>query len=109
MKRYFKLRHYLILLKRQPSHTQHIAAGVFAGIITACIAAVILYYDYGFWHDTYSNKEEKSVVEDTMVTVQSPSEMIGGFLKEATAKFNDVTVSRKNILEGKDIYTKSEH
>lgn len=107
-KKYFSFKHYLSVLRRSSVHTQHVAAGVFAGIVTALIAAIILYYDYGFWRDTYSKQDENPVVEDTMVTVQSPSEMIGGFLQEATSKFKAINVSKENLLQGKDSYSKKE-
>lgn len=89
---------------------QHVYAATFAGAITALAAATILYFDYGFWHERYSRNEvvEVQTVNDPLVTVQSPGEMIGGFFKEASQKLKAINTSSSSILEGKETYKREE-
>ena len=87
---------------------QHVYAAIFAGSITFLLTAVILYFDYGFWHEKYRRDEvlETKSALDPMGTVQSPGEMIGSFFKEASIKLKEINLSGTNLLEGKDVYTK---
>jgi hypothetical protein len=90
---------------------QHLYAILFAGCITGLIAMVILYFDYGFWHERYTRAEdivEVHTTGDPMVTVQSPGEMIGGFFREASDKLKNINVSSTSLLEGKDTYSRDE-
>lgn len=109
VKKYLSTHHYLAVLRRQPSHMQHVYAAFFAGAVTVLIAAIILYFDYGFWHERYSRTElveTNAVVEDSMVTVQSPTEMLGGFFKEASQRLQSIKTGSSSLLEGKDVYTR---
>ena len=63
MKKYGSIKHYIAFLRRQPAHMQHIYAVIFAGSITALLAAIILYVDYGFWHERYVRNEEAATLE----------------------------------------------
>jgi hypothetical protein len=90
-------------------------AATFAGIVTGLVAVAILYFDYGFWHERYSRTEQLSTasiqtktVDDDMVTVQSPGEMIGDFFKEASTKLQTIKVTKPEMLEGKEVYIKEE-
>ena len=47
LKRYTSLTHYIEFLKKQSRHAQHVYGVIFAGTITALVASVILYEDYG--------------------------------------------------------------
>lgn len=78
-------------------------AFVFAGTITALIAAFILYTDYGFWHEKY-------VADDLVVeTVQeTPNESISTFWQEAKARFGSIGKNPGSLLEGKVEYKKEE-
>ncbi len=111
---YLSIRHYISVLRRQPAHMQHVYAIIFAGSITALIAGVILYTDYGFWREKYNRNEvlEVQVETDTtdpMVTVESPAKMIGGFFREASVKLKSIDVTVPDgLLEGKDNYTREE-
>lgn len=89
-------------------------AAIFAGSITVIIAGVILYVDYGFWHEKYRRSDvveisDTKTVDDPMVTVVSPTAMIGSFFKEASEKVKTINFSVPDgILEGKDSYTREE-
>jgi hypothetical protein len=118
MKRFLKkydyflsIKHYIAFLRRQPKHMQHVYAVFFAGAITAIAASGILYYDYGFWRDTYHRGEtndlvvvEKKNVDTQDVITQSPGQMMGDFLKEAGDRFRSIHVNSKDILQGKEEY-----
>lgn len=112
--KYLSIRHYISVLRRQPAHMQHVYAIIFAGSITALIAGVILYTDYGFWREKYNRNEVLEVQEETdttdpMVTVESPAKMIGGFFREASVKLKSIDVTVPDgLLEGKDNYTREE-
>ena len=122
MKRFFKrhehffsMQHYINVLRRQPQQMKHVYAVIFAGAVTMCIAVVILYVDYGFWHETYSRADVVESIDsqmaadsnDSAVTVVSPGAMIGDFFRQASDKIKtiDVTIP-KNLLEGKENYTR---
>ena len=103
------LRHYLRHVRRQNSHIQHVHAFAFAGIITALIAAFILYTDYGFWHERYQANDGLVVVDDpnTMsFDSAAPASSFGNFWAEAKARFTSIGSSSANLLEGKETYTK---
>lgn len=110
--KYLSIRHYISVLRRQPAHMQHVYAIIFAGSITALIAGIILYADYGFWHEKYSRSEVLEIQEETdttdpMVTVESPAKMIGGFFREASLKLKSIDVSvPEGLLEGSDSYSR---
>lgn len=103
---------YIHFLRRQPKHLQHVHAFVFSGIITVIIAGVILYTDYGFWHERYQRSDDIEVV-DTLIsspveTIQpaSPGEMWSRFWTEAKVQFSGVGSIGTSLLEGKETYTK---
>ncbi len=92
---------------------QHVYAATFAGSVTLLIAVAILYFDYGLWHEKYrrtddvvTTSKQEQVQDDSLITVQSPGEMIGTFIKEATVKIKAIDTSGANVLKGKDVYTK---
>ena len=94
---------------------QHVYAVVFAGVITALLAAIILYYDYGFWRTKYSRGDDLEILStkkdvtdtaDTLVTVTSPGAMIGNFLKEAGERARSINTDTSSFLKGKVEYTK---
>lgn len=103
--KHFTLRHYIRYVKRQNKHVQHIHGFVFAGIITGLIAFVILYTDYGFWHETYIADDSQMAADPAYVS-ESPSESLGRFWMEAKEQFSHVGSSSANFLEGKETYTK---
>jgi hypothetical protein len=105
MKRYFSLKHYISLLRRQSKHMQHVYAFIFAGTITALIAAVILYTDYGFWHDRYIRDDSALVVKST-TPMESPSKALSNFWSEAYEKFHAIGSVSGSLLEGKEVYVK---
>lgn len=90
---------------------QHVYAITFAGIITASIASLILYVDYGFWHERYSRGDEVVVSDVKDVEKQateSPSEMVSSFFGEAKEQFSKINTTGKDVLDGKEVYTKEE-
>ena len=108
---YLSPKHWLIVLRRQPSHMKHVYAALGAGLITAGLAALILYVDYGYWHEKYSRGEGDGTepVAEEMVNVVSPGKMIGAFFQEASKKVKEIDLTvPEGILEGKDNYTKEE-
>lgn len=101
------LKHYIRYVKRQNKHVQHIHGFVFAGIITSLIAFVILYTDYGFWHETYV-AEDLQIGTDQAAVSESPSQSFSRFWSEAKVEFSNVGSSSVNLLEGKETYTKEQ-
>lgn len=81
-------------------------AFIFAGTITAAIAAIILYVDYGFWHEKYSSEPIEVMQATTTVLQESPSEVLLRFMNEAKEQFNTIGESGKSLLEGKEVYIK---
>lgn len=106
LKRYTSFKNYIDFLRRQPRHAQHIYAFIFAGSITAIIASIILYVDYGFWRERYSSKPMDTTVATSTVLVESPSEVLSRFIIEAREQFNAIRESGESFLEGKEVYTK---
>jgi hypothetical protein len=91
LKRYTSLANYIAFLRRQSKHMQHVYALTIAGVITAGIASVILYVDYGFWHEQYKREDTLSIVEDKSVEVsESPSEMMSKFFQEAKVQIQSI-------------------
>jgi hypothetical protein len=106
LKRYTSLKNYIAFLKRQPQQMQHVYAFIFAGSITIAIAAVILYVDYGFWHEQYSSKTESDVeIATTTEMPESPIKMLSRFLGEAKTQLNNINASGSDLLQGKETYT----
>ena len=110
LKRYTSLTHYIEFLRRQPSHMQHIYAAIFAGSITALIAFVILYVDYGFWHERYKREDLTVIATTTVVgapvtTPEAPGEMLSRFFGEATDRIKSIDVSGIEMLRGKETYS----
>lgn len=104
MKRYFSLKHYVSVLRRQSKHMQHVYAFIFAGSITALIAAVILYTDYGFWHDRYVRDDSALVVKEEKTQMESPGQALSSFWGEAYEKFR--AIGSGSLLEGKETYVR---
>ena len=100
----FTPEHYIRYMRRKPKHVQHLHGVAFAGIVTSLIAGVILYTDYGFWHETYQRAPE---VDDSVTVETVPlSQSFGNFLKEAKTKFNAIGSVSAELLEGKETYRK---
>lgn len=110
--KFFTLHFYIVFLKRQPEHMRHIYAILFSGIITLFLGAIILYFDYGFWHERYSRQEaietENLTTNEDQITVQSPTEMMGSFFQEASEKFHAITDATSSIFGGEETYVKEE-
>ena len=85
---------------------QHIYAFIFAGTFTALVAAVILYHDYGFWHERYIRDDSALMVKET-VPMESPSKTLGSFWNDAFDRFHSIGTAG-SFLEGKETYVKSE-
>jgi hypothetical protein len=110
LKKYTSLTHYIEFLRRQPEHMQHIYAVIFAGSITLMLAFVILYVDYGFWHERYIREDLTVVSTSTTLSTpttppESPGEMLGRFLGEAKDRFKAIDTSGKDMLQGTETYT----
>lgn len=105
MKKYVSLKHYIAFLRRQPKHMQHVYAVTFSGTVTLFLAAIILYVDYGFWHEKYQRTEEVKTQDKEFVT-ESPVQMLGNFFEEASERFKSIEKSGGSFLEGKEIYSR---
>lgn len=107
-KKYFDVKHWLAFLRRQPKHMQHVYAVTFSAIITSFFASIILYYDYGFWHERYSRNDALVPVEQNneSMKTQSPGELMGSFLKEAKEKVNLIQTDTSNVLQRNEVYIK---
>lgn len=81
---------------------QHVHAVAFAGIITTLLTAVILYTDYGFWHETYVAEEVSEKIEESNKEHSS----WGSFFTEAKVRFSKIGTDGVNLLEGKETYRK---
>lgn len=112
MKRWKKLisiRHYLGVLKRQPAHMQHVFALLFAGIITGTLAALILYVDYGFWHERYVREEVVTEANPTDVSEsKSPLQLFGAFLEDAKVRISEIKNETKDAFDGVEVYNSAE-
>ena len=104
---HFTFKRYIRYVKHQNKHVQHVHGFVFAGLVTALIAFVILYTDYGFWHETYI-AEDSRLVADPEYLSESPTEVWGRFWEDARSQFERIGSTSANLLEGKDTYTKDE-
>jgi len=93
---------YVRHLRKQSVHVQHLHAFVFAAVITGITAFLILYYDYGLFHDVYV-KEEAIVVEEK----RSVGETFSNFFGEAKRRFSIIGEGGFNLLEGKETYVNS--
>ena len=103
MKTKISFRHFLAFLRRQPRHMQHMYALAIAAISTGIVAAIILYADYGFWHEQYIAQDLLSSTT-TPITLESPSEMIGRFWNDARTQFGGVRELGASLLQGTDTY-----
>ncbi|MFA5132077.1 MAG: hypothetical protein WC444_01975 [Candidatus Paceibacterota bacterium] len=108
LKRYTSLAYYIDFLRRQPKHMQHVYAFIFSGSITVLIAGIILYTDYGFWHDRYVRDDSALVVQSTSTpsNMESPGEALSSFWNEAYDQFHSIGKSSGSLLEGKETYIK---
>lgn len=107
IKKYISPHHWLLFLRRQSTHMQHVYSAVIAGIITTTIAGIILYVDYGFWHEKYVS-EDLIVNTTATATPESPSEMLSRFMSEAKVQLNNINTSRQELLKGEEIYVNTE-
>ena len=101
----FTYRGYVLHLRRQDIRIQQLHALVFAGAITGLLAFLILYYDYGYFHDVYVQPDDTSmIVEKTSEPAPSPTEAVSSFLSEAKTRFGEIGKSGSSLLYGKDVY-----
>ena len=103
------LKSYIRYMRRQPKHMQHMHAIVFAGSITALLAGIILYTNYGFWHERYQRADD--LVVGTTVTnfpaeSESLGEMLSRFWNEPHTQFGSIGDKGATLLEGKETYTR---
>jgi hypothetical protein len=97
--------HYIKYMRRQSKHVQHLHAIAFAGLITIAIACVLMYTEYGFWHETY--RADTLIADETgTTTAEPPNASLPNFFREAAARFHSIGSSSANLLEGKETYTK---
>ena len=94
---------YVRYLRKQSIHIQQLHAVVFASIITGMTAFLILYYDYGFFHDVYVQKDD-TITSDLVEQAPSPTDTFSGFISEAKTRFGAIGVSGADLLYGKDVY-----
>ncbi|MDB5260080.1 MAG: hypothetical protein JWN37_311 [Candidatus Nomurabacteria bacterium] len=92
---------YVRHIRRQSKHMQHMHAFIFAGIITAIVAGIILYTDYGFWHETYIGESAPAVTQETAAP---PGEVFSNFWSEARSQFSNIGSSTASLIEGKETY-----
>jgi hypothetical protein len=105
--KHFTFKYYIRYVKHQNKHIQHVHGFVFAGLITALIAFVILYTDYGFWHETYIAPDSKLNADPAYLS-ESPTQSWSRFWGDAKDQFGRIGSSSVNLLEGKDTYTKEQ-
>lgn len=79
-------------------------AFVFAATITGLVAACLLYYDYGFWHDVYIQTDTQEVMTQEEV-LASPSESLVDFWGEVRARFSAIGLTGMDFLESTDTIT----
>lgn len=105
--RHFTLKRYIKYVRKQNKHVQHVHGVVFAGAITSVIAAVILYTDYGFWHERYVS-EDVLLEQQAAESMKSPGQTMASFWQEAKERFGGIGKAGSELLEGKEQYTKEE-
>lgn len=103
IKKYLHPHHWLLFLRRQSNHMQRVYSAIIAGIITTAIAAVILYVDYGFWHEKYVS-EELILITTATATPESPTEMFSRFIDEAKVQLSNINTSSQELLKGEETY-----
>jgi hypothetical protein len=106
MTKYMSIENWIAFLKRQPEHMKHVYALTLAGSVTALIAFVILYVDYGFWHERYTSEDSLSVVKAATPESESPGKMLSEFFVEAKTRLHEVNTTGRNMLDGKEEYTR---
>ncbi|MDQ5962907.1 MAG: hypothetical protein QG653_714 [Patescibacteria group bacterium] len=89
----FSLKHYVRYLRKQKEHIQHVHAIIFAGSITACLAVVILYAQYDYWHATYTREDDVVIVEEETVAIASPVETLARLFSEGKVRFKEAVNS----------------
>lgn len=99
------MKNYITYMRRQAKHVQHLHAFIFAGSITFVIAAIILYSDYGFWHERY-NRNDTSAITSTTEMAESPIKVLSRFFGEAHSQFKGVASSSGGFFEGRETYIK---
>jgi len=103
--KYLTLRHYIRYMRKQSKHVQHVHGFVFAGIVTAAIAAVLMYTKYGFWHETY-HAYDPEIAKMEEVESESLGQSFSRFILEAKTRFGAIGEASAELLEGKETYTK---
>ncbi len=97
----FSYKGYVRHLRRQNIHIQRLHAVVFASVITGMTAFLILYYDYGFFHDVYVQKNTDTEVTES---APSPTDTFSNLMTEARKRFGSIGASGADLLEGTDTY-----
>lgn len=100
----FSYTNYVRYLRKQGTHIQHIHAFAFAAIITGITAFLILYYDYGLFHDVYVSDEAQKEI-DMLAEAPTPGETFTSFWGEVRERFSSIGEGGVQLLEGKDVYT----
>ena len=108
IKRILSPKHWLPYLRRQPLHMQHVVAVIFASLVTGLLASIILYVDYGFWHDRYVREDDATEERDTNIASKSPFQMFGSFLLDAKDRLSSVRSIGEEKLSGKEVYSSEE-
>lgn len=94
------IQHYIHFLRRQHVHIQHIHALVFAGVITSILAFLVLYFEYGFFHEKYSKQQvvfDEKIKEKANEKIESPTEMIFNLFKEGKERFSNIGTASYSI------------
>lgn len=104
----FSYRAYVLHVRKQSPRVQQLHAFVFASVITGITAFLILYYDYGFFHDKYTRKEESSLEEIHTDPLPSPTSALGNFFGEVKYRFGALGSGSADLLHGKDVYKNNE-
>lgn len=95
---------YVRHLRRQSVHVQRLHALVFASLLTGTVAFVILYYDYGFFHDVYVKKDTSALTDET-ASAPSPAKTFSELFQEAKMRFSDIGKDSAGLLYGTETYT----
>ena len=99
------IQHYIRFLRRQHVHLQHLHAFIFAGAITMTVAFFFLYFEYGFFHESY-DKQQVALEEKVSEKIESPTSMLSNLFNEGKERFSNMSTTSFDFLKGKETYTK---
>ncbi|MBP6888698.1 MAG: hypothetical protein KBC21_03260 [Candidatus Pacebacteria bacterium] len=95
-------------IRAAPKHMQQLHAFLFSGSVTLLLTFGILYFDYGFWHESYSRTTDAVVVAKIKNESESPVQMFSRFFDEAKEKAGTIKSGGDALLEGRQSYSKKE-